>query len=188
MSVDLSAYDSIQTNLFVKLDIPDYDVLTFSDYHKDYTILGTVYQGLGELLAVTATVNNLRAAPDEITVSIAGIPSANITDIIGNKVKGSSLRVYRGFFDPVTGELLSIAGNPAGKFQGIVSNYNISDELDMGSSTGSIVLTLTVTSVVSQLENKLSGRRTNPADFATESSMNRVSALAKSNFNFGAPT
>jgi hypothetical protein len=187
MAVDLSAYTSIQTNLFVKLDIPDYDVLTFSDYHKDYTISGTVYQGLGELLSVTATTNNLRAAPDEITVGIAGIPSTNITDIITNPIKGSSLIVYRGFFNPVTGELLAIAGNPAGKFQGVVSNYSISDELDMGSDTGTISLILTVTSVVELLENKVSGRRTNPADFADENSMDAVLTLAKSNFNFGAP-
>jgi hypothetical protein len=188
MAVDLSAYTSIQTNLFVKLDIPGYDVLTFSDYHKDYTIAGTVYQGLGELLSVSATTNNLRAAPDEITVGIAGIPSSNITDIINNPVKGSSLKVYRAFFNPTTGELLPVSGNPAGKFQGVVSNYNLSDELEMGSDTGTIALILTVTSVVELLQNKVSGRRTNPADFPTESSMGRVMALAKSNFNFGAPT
>jgi len=36
------------------------------------------------------------------------------------------------------------------------------------------------------LNNKISGRRTNASDF-TAGDMDRVSALAKSNFNFGAP-
>ena len=188
MAVDLSSYRSIQTNLFVKLDIPGYSVLTFSDYHKNYTIGGTVYQGIGQLLAVTNTTNNLRAAPDEITITISGIPTANVTDILNNKIKGSDCQIYRAFFNPTTGELLSIAGNPAGKFQGIVSNYDITDELDMGSDTGSVTLTLTITSVVEILLNKVSGRRTNPRDFSSTKEMDRVSLLSKSNFNFGAPS
>jgi hypothetical protein len=82
--------------------------------------------------------------------------------------------------------LLSIAGNPAGKFQGVVSNYDITDDLDMGSDTGTVTLTLTVTSIVELLYNKTSGRRTNAADFR-DGDMDRVLPLQKSNFNFGAP-
>lgn len=188
MAVDLSSYRSIQTNLFVKLVIPTTpsQTLTFSDYHKDYTIGGTVYQGLGQLLSVSDTSNSLRAAPDEVTIAISGIPAGNVTAILDAKLKGSDLQIYRGFFNPTTGELLSISGNPAGKFQGVVANYDITDELDMGSDTGTITLTLTVTSVVALLEDKVNGRRTNPKDFA-DSSMNRVAAVAKSNYNFGAP-
>lgn len=186
MSLDLSSYRSIQTNLFVKLVIPDYATLTFSDYHKDYTISGTNYQGLGQLLAVSNTEDNLRAAPSDITVSISGIPEGNISDILDNRVKGSSMSIFRGFFNPTTGELLSIVGNPAGKFQGVVSNYEINDDLDMGASTGTVTLTLNVTSVVEMLLNKINGRRTAPSDFPN-GEMNRVPALAKSNFNFGAP-
>lgn len=188
MSVDLSSYRSIQTNLFVKLVIPDYDTLYFSDYHKEYTIGADTYDGLGELLSVSATTSNLRAAPQEITISISGIPSANISDILDNKVKGSALSIYRGFFNVETGELLSVAGNPAGKFQGVVSNYDITDDLDIGGDTGTVTLTLNVTNVVELLSNKVSGRRTNPIDFEDEESMDRVLRLAKSNFNFGAPT
>lgn len=186
MAVDLTAYRSIQTNIFVKLDIPGYSVLTFSDYHKNYTISGTNYTGLGQLLSVGNTDDNLRAAPSELAIAISGIPSTNVTDIVNNRIKGSSCSVYRGFFNVDTGELLAISGNPAGKFQGVVSNYDISDDLDMGSSTGTITLTLTVTSVVELLENKIAGRRTNAADFPN-GDMARVLPLQKSNFNFGAP-
>lgn len=191
MSIDLSSYQSIQTNLFVRIDVPGYQVLTFSDYYKSYTISGTTYTGLGQLLAVTNTTNNLRAAPEEVSISISGIPSGNITAILDNKIKGSNVRIYRGFFNPTTGELLSVAGNPAGKFQGVVNNFDITDDLDMGSDTGTITLTLTVTSVVDLLNNKITGRRTNPTDqnlfYSGDKSMDRVPSLAKSNFNFGAP-
>jgi hypothetical protein len=186
MAIDLSSYRSIQTNLFVKLVIPSYATLTFSDYHKNYSIDGTTYTGLGQLLAIGNTDDNLRAAPSELNISISGIPSSNVTDIINNRIKGSDCRVYRGFFNVDTGELLSIAGNPAGKFQGVVSNYDIADDLDMGSDTGTVSLTLTVTSVVELLQNKISGRRTNTQDFPS-GDMARVLPLQKSNFNFGAP-
>jgi hypothetical protein len=187
MPIDLSAYDSIQTNLFVKLDIPGYAVLTFSDYHKSYTIGGIAYTGLGQLLSISNTTSSLRASPENITISISGIPSGSIPAILNHKVKGSSLSVYRGFFNTSTGLLLSVAGNPAGKFQGVVSNYDISDDLDMGSDSGTVTITLNVTSVVELLNNKTAGRRTNPADFPNEKSMDRIPGLAKSNFNFGAP-
>jgi CBS domain-containing protein len=186
MSIDLSSYRSIQTNLFVRLVIPGYATLTFSDYHRNFTISGTNYTGLGQLLAVGNTEDSLRAAPSELSISISGIPSTNVTDIINNRIKGSECQVFRGFFDVNTGVLLSIAGNPAGKFQGVVSNYDIADDLDMGSDTGTVTLTLTVTSVVELLQNKINGRRTNTQDFPN-GDMARVLPLQKSNFNFGAP-
>jgi hypothetical protein len=189
MSIDLTSYQSIQSNLFVKISLTyTSTVLLFSDNRSTIALGDDVYVGLGQLMGVTSSSSDIKNTDSQVTVTISGIPDSSLQEIMNSRIKGSRVNIYRVFFDAATEEPLAIAGNPAGKFQGIVSNYNISDELDMGSSTGSIVLTLTVTSVVSQLENKLSGRRTNPADFATESSMNRVSALAKSNFNFGAPT
>ena len=191
MSVDLSPYRSIQTNLFVRLDIPNYEVLTFSDYYKSYTLAGTTYQGLGQLLSVTDTTLSLRAAPEELTLTISGIPEGNIADVLNTKIKGSKLDIFRAFFNPNTGELLNIAGNPAGKFRGVISNYSIVDDLEEGSSSGTFSIVLVATSVVDLLNNKVTGRRTNPLDqeefYPGDESFNRVPALAKSNFNFGAP-
>ena len=188
--LDLSSYTSIQTNLFVRLDIPGYQVLKFSDFSVPYTIESESYTALGQLLSISDSSSELRATPQEVTVAIAGIPNANVTDIINNPVKGSNIKIYRAFFNPSTGQLLSLAGNPAQKFQGIVSNYDITDELDMGSLTGTITVTLTCTNVVELLNNKVAGRRTNTVDqktyYPSDISMDRVYALVNSNFNFGA--
>lgn len=189
MALDLSTYTSLQTNIFVKLDIPNYGVETFSDYYKSFTFGGTTYQGLGSLLGVSNTTNNLRATSNELTISIAGIPTSNIQILLQNKIKGSSVLVYRAFFDPITSSLLNISGNPAGKFQGVINNFEIADDLD--GNTGAITLTLSATSVVDLLNNKITGRRTNPIDeeqfYPGDLSMERVPSLARSNFNFGAP-
>jgi hypothetical protein len=190
MTLNLSAYKSIQTNLFVKLDIPGYAILTFSDYHRSITLNSLNYTGLGDLLGITDTNASLRATPQDVSVAISGIPSGNITAILNNKLVGSDIIITRAIFDPVTGVLISIAGNPMIKFVGIVNNFDITDDLDVGSDTGTITCTLTCTSVVEQLENKITGRRTNPIDqkalYATDQCFDRVPALAKSNYNFGA--
>jgi hypothetical protein len=191
MALNLSAYKSIQTNLFVKLVIPGYDTLTFSDYHRTITLNSVSYSGLGQLLSVSDTNTSLRAAPQDLTIAISGIPSTNVSAILNNKLVGSDITVLRAIFDSTTGVLISaIAGNPVIKFVGIVNNFDITDDLDMGNSTGTITCTLTSTSVVEQLENKITGRRTNPIDqkalYATDQCFDRVPALAKSNYNFGA--
>ncbi len=189
MALNLSSYTHIQTNLFVKLVIPGYQTLTFSDYHINYTIGSTTYQGIGELLSVSNTTSNLRADQQELSISISGIPSGNVSDILDQKVKGSEIEITRGFFNSDTSALLSITGNPAGKFKGVVNNFNIAD--DLSGADGSVVITLTATSIINQLNNKVAGRRTNPIDQAEfypgDQSFDRVPALAKSNFNFGAP-
>lgn len=191
MTIDLSTYESIQTNLFCKIVIPGYDTLTFSDYHQDYTIDSVNYTGLGQLLGVTDTATNLRASPQEVTITISGIPNSNISDILDNKIKGSEVEIYRGFFDVDTGALLSIANNPTGKFKGVVTNFEISEDIEEFESEGTIQLNLICTSFIEILNNKVTGRRTNPTDqkalYSTDVSMDRVPGLAKSNFNFGAP-
>lgn len=191
MPIDLSSYRSIQTNLFVKIDVPNYAVLAFSDYYKAQTFSGTNYQALGQLVSVTNSSSSLRATNEEITVTISGIPAGRVSEILDNKIKGSRIEVYRAFFNAETGELLNIVGNPAGKFKGVISNYSISDDLGEGDDTGTVAIVLTATSVVDLLNNKVTGRRTNPLDhkefYPGDASMDRVPALAKSNFNFGAP-
>lgn len=188
--IDLSQYKNLQTNLFVKVMTPFGDEF-FSDYHKPFTFNGDTYNGLGMLLNISSTEDNLRASPNKIEISISGIPENFIIDVLASKLKGSEIAVYRAFFDSVTGELLNILENPAGKFRGIINNFSIQDDLAMGDETGTISLILECTSYFELLENKIAGRRTNPIDqqlYAPgDLSMDRVPSLARSNFDFGAP-
>ena len=186
MAIDLSNYQSIQTNLFVNLKLPS-GGLKFSDYHKEFDVFGIPYQPLGELLSVTTSTDDLRATPKDITMTISGIPTGNVDDVLDERIKGSFVTIYRGLFDAETARLLNIADNPAGKFQGIVSNFQINDDIGMGDDTGTVTIVFTITSIVELLNNKVNGRRTNPVDFPAQQLMSRVGALAKSNFNFGAP-
>lgn len=192
MSLDLSTYNAVQTNVFVEIDVYEYEVIAFSDYHRPLTLEGTNFDGLGQLVAVTNISSSLRAAPQELTIAISGIPAANVTDFINQKIRGSRVNVLRAFFDVNTGELLNLPGNPAGMFRGVVSNFEVADDLDMGDDLGTVTVTFTCTSIVELLNNKVTGRRTNPIDqqefYPNDESMDRVPRLAKSNYQFGAPT
>ena len=188
MSLDLSSYSSIQTALFCKVVVPDYATLTFSNYSRNLTIDGTNYTGIGQLLDISDSTSELRASRNELTVTISGIPAQNISDLLTYRFKGSSITVTRAIFDPATGQLLSITGNPAGRFQGIINNFGLNETWDGQNASNTI--SFVCTSTVGLLMNKIAGRKTNSRDqktfYPTDLSMDRVTQLANSNYNFGA--
>lgn len=189
MSLNLTSYTSIQTALFCRMDVPGYEVLRFSSFNRVVNIDGEDYTGLGTLLGVTDTSNDLRVNSSQFTITISGIPDSSISEILNNRVKGSSIQVWRVFFDPATGAILDIPGNPLGRFQGIVNNYSLEEDWSQGSLTTTNTILITCSSTVDVLDNKISGRKTNSTDekalYPTDLSMDRVAKLANSNFNFG---
>lgn len=192
MSIDLSSYHNLQSNLFVRIDVPDYEIMRFSDYHRAYTIDGESYGSLGSLMSITDTNTELRATPEEVTITISGIPVTRIQEILDTKLKGSSIKIYRVFFNATTGAFIDIDGNPANKFLGVISNFTLVDNPGtLFGDVGTITLTMTATSAVEILQRKLSGRRTNPTDqralYPTDAAFDKVPNLANSNFNFGVP-
>lgn len=196
-TLDLSAYPAIQTALFVKLVVEDYGTDRFSTMPYPYDILELdgvyyTYTALGQLLSISETSTELRATGQQLTVALSGIPVANITLAQQAKLKGSTIEVYRAYFDPTTGALIDQAGNPSGVFQGVVNNFGLGDELSEGSLSGTVTLSLVCSSVVEVMGYKRAGRRTNPLDqrtfYPTDPSMDRVLKIANANYNFGAPT
>ena len=102
------------------------------------------------------------------------------------------MRVYRLFSNPSTGAVLSIAGNPAGRFRGYVNNYSLQEEWDNQTRTATNTIVLQCASSVDVLNNKIAGRKTNPESqkrfYPTDVSFDRVPNLENATFNFGAPS
>lgn len=200
MSIDLSSYSAVETALFVKIecdyyraapgDTPTPQTLLFSDYTRPITLNGDVYPGLGKLLGITGTDSSIRTSAKGISVTISGIPDANLYEVINSRFKGSRISVYRLLLDPNTHQPLAIAGNPTGRFFGLINNFGLDEDHDVISGLSSNTITFTCSSQSEILGNKIAGRRTNSADqktfFPTDISMDRVATLANSNFNFGA--
>jgi len=186
--IDLRNYGAIESSLFIKWVIPNFDTALLSDYHLPITFGGDTYTNIGNLLSISNTTSELKASASQLSISLSGIPDNSITDLLNNEIKGSDIEIFRGVFDPITHALIDIGQpNPFKKFEGIVTNYGISDTVDPYSNTSTTTITLTCNSMVEVLAKKINGRRTNPVDFPNDDSMKRVQALTNSNYNFGAP-
>lgn len=190
MSIDLTGYSNLQANNFVKIVVPDYAILTFSDYHKNYTVDGTDYTGLGSLMSIGQNKDEIRATSADTTVTVSGIPTTVVSDILNYPLNGCLMQIWRVFFDPTTGTMLSITGNPLQKFRGYVDNFAITEAPGSYGEAGTVSLTFTARSQMDLLARKRTGRATNPTDekryFPNDLSMDRVPTLANSKFNFGA--
>jgi hypothetical protein len=191
MALDLSSYRAVQTANFVKLVIPDYATILVSDAQTTQTIAGDVYSNIGKLLYISDSRSEIRALEQAITVSISGIPAGSVAEILDNNPKGSAITIRQAFYNATTGALLSIAGNPLIKFRGLVSNYSMSEEWDNASRTASFSIALECTSLITNILDKVSGRRTNDADqqslYPGDISMSRVSTITNAQFQFGKP-
>jgi hypothetical protein len=191
--MNLSSYSAIGSALLVKIAVTGEPVTAFSTYWRNLTVGGVTYLGLGSLSSITETQNNIRATGQQLSIGISGIPVANVSLVKNSQLRGSPVEIYRLIFDPVTGEPLAIDDNPTGRFFGIVDSFSIDFSGDMQEATRSATsnITIQVASTVSQMENKVSGRRTSSDDmkkyYPGDLSMDRVGSLARSNFNFGAP-
>jgi hypothetical protein len=176
MPVDLSTYKSIRTNLFVRILIPQYKAqaadayssqyLYLTDRRTSYTLNGQAYIGLGRLVDISGTNSELRSSTDTLTITISGIPNSSISEIVNSKIKGSQVIVWRVLFDATTGTALSTQydddGNPPTRFRGFIDNYSLVEEWDSDARTSSNTIVITCASSIGVLENKISGRKTNP--------------------------
>lgn len=193
MALNLSTYNHIYTAVFVRLAIPGESVIRMSTHYKPLTIVesdstGYTYTNLGDLLLVGDTTSNIRANPEEITVTIAGVPNTSISEFINLPVKGSTIEVRRAYFNGSTWQQISV---PVISFKGIVNNYSITEDYPTdGSQTAASSIGLICSTLLDLYENKQAGRRTNPLDHQTyypnDPSMNRVPTITGSSFNFGA--
>lgn len=187
--IDLTSYKSITPIVFLKWEVPNFSTAYLSDYPISITHDGNTYTSIGNLLSVSSVPNELKPSKGELTIGLSGVPSGSISTIISQEIKGSKVWIYRGYFNSTTYSGIDLGGgaNTLLHFKGIVTNYAISDDVDLGSGIATSTITLTCNSAVEILSSKVSGRRTNQADFPGVQDMSRVQALANSNFNFGAP-
>lgn len=190
--IDLRSYKSIEVATLIKWSVPNFDTAYISDYSTLLSDGTNTYTNIGTLLSVSSTVSELTSSPGEVTVNLSGVPTGSISTILNQEIKGSDIEIYRAYFDSQTHQGIDFVpggslNNTTTVFKGIVTNYSISDSVDNEAGIAISTITLTCASNIEVLASKTNGRRTNPEDFPGESSMDKVRALANSNFNFGAP-
>lgn len=173
----------------------------FSNAYKAIVYNSNTYQPMATFLSIGNIQSDITGTNDEISIALSGIDPTLIAFVLDDtqyRIKGSPIRMRRAFFDEATHELL--ANQVYLRYSGYVTNYGISEEYDADQGTATNTITVTCASVHSILENRTSGRRTNPKDYqvqyaetyitsaiTTDPSMNLVPSLHNSSFDFGKP-
>ena len=195
--MSLDTVKAIRSNLFVRLTINGYaggatQVFRFGDSLQQTEIYGEQYLGVGRLLSITEANSELRPSTGELSIVLSGIPNSSLTEILTSDIKGSPVTIYRRLTDPVTGALISVAGNPFTRYKGFVNNYSLQEDHDVISRSSSNTILLLCNTQLDVVKGKISGRKTNPQSekkwFPNDLSMDRVPTLVDAQFDFGKGT
>ena len=180
---------SITSAEFIKLtiyndaaNVADTSIYTFSSAYSYETIDGQVYSPMGGLLAVGVQQRDLSVTSASTSVTLSGIGSDNIFMVLEKKIKGSKLEITRGFYDDN-----QVLTSVAKRYTGIITSYNITEErVDINDT---FTVTVNASSYKLVLQNKTSGRRTNPISwqqfYPADTSMKWISSLSGRTFDFG---
>ena len=179
----------IKSAEFVKLTIfndfadpTDTTVYTFSSAYKEETIDATTYVPLGGLLQVGAQNRDLRVTAGDTIIALSGIGAENIYLVLGTKIRGSEVQIYRGFYDAQ-----GILGNTYNRFRGIITSYGITE--DRTNQDDNFTVAVAASSYVNVLSNRIAGRKTNEESWKvfnpTDTSMDQVYSISGVNFDFG---
>ena len=178
---------------FVKLTVGTLGtVYTFCNAASPITVGGNTFTNLGALLNVGDVQRDIKATSDDMTIALTGILPANIAVILSSDIKGSLVEVWRGFFDSNNQILTSPTTQFFKRYQGIINNVAITEDFNIEMRTRVATCSISCSSMRRILENRLSGVRTNKSNWqfiygTNETSMNRVSEISNTYFDFGSP-
>ena len=177
---------------FVRLTVGNIGtVYTFCNAAAPITVNGITFSNLGALLNVGDIQRDIKATSDDMTISLTGIDPANIGIILGNEIKGSLVEVWRGFFDSSNQIITTPTQQFFKRYQGIINSVSITEDFNIEARTRIATCSISCSSMRRVLENRLSGVKTNQSNwqfiYPNDTSMNRVSEISNTYFDFGAP-
>ena len=177
--------NNIKQCLLIDLDI-DGTTYYISNAYKAITYNSNSYTECGAFLQIGQFTEDIKTTNGDISIALTGIPSNinYIQTILGANIKGGTCKVHRAFFD----DNYAVT-NVYQRFSGIITNYSISEDENILDSNITNTVAISVASINTLLENRVSGQRTNPADrkefYPTDETFSRVPELHNVNFDFG---
>jgi hypothetical protein len=199
-NLNLSSYQNLQQATFVRIVFTENGsqvVVRFSNHNTPVNIVESdgqtySYPAVGTLMNITQMTNELKSSQGDVVITLSGIPSQYMNDIVKNPIKAAPVEIRRAFFDQ-NGTLLAITGNPLLEFVGVVNNFSIDEQWTKGDQNSvTTTIALSCASTLAVLNKQESGRRTNQADlnywFPGDNAFNRVAQLADAVFDFGGTT
>jgi hypothetical protein len=148
------------------------------------------FDALGPLVKVGDATRDIKSTANETSVTLVGIESAQLGWVLSNKIKGSLIEMWHGFFDD-NNELITTGGTGGlyKFFTGYVNSFNITEQWFEESRMYLGVINVTASSIQIILQNGTSGRYTNNNSWqffeASDTSMERVAVIQNINYFFG---
>lgn len=175
--------NNIKQCLLIDLQI-DSTTYYISNSWKAITYNSNTYQELGAFLSVGEFQEDIKTTNGDLNMVLTGIPAGNVQTVLTNQVKGGAVTIYRAFFD----DNYAVT-NVYPRYKGIITNYNISENVDLENGDITNTVGISVASINTILENRVNGQRTNPQDrnefFPGDQTFDRVPVINNTAFDFG---
>jgi len=190
MTTIMTALDSpsIRQAEFIRLTLPS-NIYTFCNAAAAIEVNGITFTNLGSLLQLSDIKRDVKANSSDLSISLTGVDGTNIAIVLGSELKGSRIEVWRGFLDSNNQIIQSPTQQFFKRYQGIVSNFSITEDWNEQARTRVATVGLSCASFRTILENRVGGVRTTPkiwqVYYPADTSMNRVPTIAGSYFDFG---
>lgn len=192
MTTTMSALSSnnIRHSEFVRLTTKT-TTYTFCNMPAPITIGGISFTNVGTLLSVGDIPQDIKATSDDITLSLTGIDPTYINLFLSANIKGSLVEIWRGFFDANNQIITTPTLQFFKRYQGIVNNVSIGEDIDVEAPMRVATCSLSCTSMREVLRNRIAALRTNKISWQVfypgDASMNRVASISNQYFDFGSP-
>ena len=159
-----------------------------STAYNPITFDGNVYSQMGAFLSLSPLQEDLKSSNGDIVISLSGIPSGVIYSVLDAAIKGGEVLIRRAFFND---DYSLNANNVVQRYRGVITNFGITEEMNILRGELTNTVTVTAASINSVLENRITGQRTHSTDrkrlFPGDTSFDRVKDLHNTSFDFGAP-
>lgn len=179
---------SIRQAEFIRLTMPS-NTYTFCNAAAPIDVDGITFTNLGSLLQLSDIKRDVKATSSDLLISLTGVDGTNVAIVLGSDIKGSRIEVWRGFLNANNQIIETPTQQFFKRYQGIVSNYSITEDWNEQLRTRVATVGLSCASFRTILENRVGGVRTTPKIwqiyYPSDKSMNRVPAITGSYFDFG---
>lgn len=162
---------------------------TFCNAAAPITVGGIMFTNLGSLLLVGEVQRDIKSTSFDMSISLVGIDPNNVALILSSDIKGSTVEVWRGFFDSNNQIITTPTTQFFKRWTGIINNVAITEEWNDQARTRVATCTVTCSSMRKVLETRIAGLKTNQTSwqfyYPSDASMNRVAQIANTYFDFG---
>lgn len=178
---------------FVRLQIgnPVSATYTFCNAAAPITVGGITFQSLGILLSVGDVQRDIKSTSDDMTIALTGIDPTYVSLILSTQIKGSKVEIWRGFLDSNNQIITTPTTQFFKRYQGIINSVAINETFDDKARQRIATCSISSSSMRRILDNRLSGVKTNKDSWqffhAGDTSMDRVSEISNTYFDFGRP-